>query len=317
MRVRCRPRRRGATFRLLRYPAARCRTADGARAGRDARGAAARPSRRSGAAGLRRAGRAARARTSRSPISPARRGFWTIDLAVGPGVLMPRADSETLIEAAVAHFADRAPAPHPRSRHRARARCCSPRSTNGRTRGGWGSTRRRPRSAMRGATPRARDGGRARLRARRLGGGDRRALRSDPLPTRPISRPTTRCPHEVARLRARRRRCSRARTGSTIIAGSRRSCRALLAPGGVAVIEIGATQAEAVDRAARRAGARRRLRRDLGGRPRALVAHLENARTDTIFRLENRRAQPLWARAGARDLNRNWLKSGSCPLPSS
>ena len=33
------------------------------------------------------------------------RGFWTIDLAVGPGVLVPRADSETLIEAAVEHFA--------------------------------------------------------------------------------------------------------------------------------------------------------------------------------------------------------------------
>lgn len=33
------------------------------------------------------------------------RGFWTIELSVGPGVLVPRADSETLIEAAVAHFA--------------------------------------------------------------------------------------------------------------------------------------------------------------------------------------------------------------------
>ncbi|MCW4463379.1 peptide chain release factor N(5)-glutamine methyltransferase [Sphingomonas sp. BT-65] len=33
------------------------------------------------------------------------RGFWTIELRVGPGVLVPRADSETLIEAAVAHFA--------------------------------------------------------------------------------------------------------------------------------------------------------------------------------------------------------------------
>lgn len=33
------------------------------------------------------------------------RGFWTIDLVVGPGALVPRADSETLIEAAVAHFA--------------------------------------------------------------------------------------------------------------------------------------------------------------------------------------------------------------------
>jgi release factor glutamine methyltransferase len=35
------------------------------------------------------------------------RDFWTITLAVGPGVLIPRADSETLIEAAVDHFADR------------------------------------------------------------------------------------------------------------------------------------------------------------------------------------------------------------------
>jgi len=33
------------------------------------------------------------------------RAFWTIDLHVAPGVLVPRADSETLIEAAVAHFA--------------------------------------------------------------------------------------------------------------------------------------------------------------------------------------------------------------------
>lgn len=36
------------------------------------------------------------------------RAFWTIDLAVGPGVLVPRPDSETLIVAAVEHFADTA-----------------------------------------------------------------------------------------------------------------------------------------------------------------------------------------------------------------
>lgn len=34
-----------------------------------------------------------------------RRDFWTIELAVGPGVLIPRPDSETLIEAAIDHFA--------------------------------------------------------------------------------------------------------------------------------------------------------------------------------------------------------------------
>ena len=32
------------------------------------------------------------------------RGFWSVDLAVGPGALVPRADSETLIEAALGHF---------------------------------------------------------------------------------------------------------------------------------------------------------------------------------------------------------------------
>lgn len=37
------------------------------------------------------------------------RAFWTIDLAVAPGVLIPRPDSETLIEAAVAHFGGRSP----------------------------------------------------------------------------------------------------------------------------------------------------------------------------------------------------------------
>lgn len=33
------------------------------------------------------------------------RDFWNVRIAVGPGVLIPRPDSETLIEAALAHFA--------------------------------------------------------------------------------------------------------------------------------------------------------------------------------------------------------------------
>ena len=33
-----------------------------------------------------------------------RRDFWTVDLEVGPGALVPRPDSETLISAAVEHF---------------------------------------------------------------------------------------------------------------------------------------------------------------------------------------------------------------------
>lgn len=39
-----------------------------------------------------------------------RRDFWTIGLSVGPGALIPRPDSETLIEAAVDHFGTRVPA---------------------------------------------------------------------------------------------------------------------------------------------------------------------------------------------------------------
>ncbi len=38
------------------------------------------------------------------------RDFWTIRLSVGPGVLIPRADSETLIEAAIGHFGASGPA---------------------------------------------------------------------------------------------------------------------------------------------------------------------------------------------------------------
>ncbi|MDB5667407.1 MAG: prmC [Alphaproteobacteria bacterium] len=53
-----------------------------------------------------------RRRLAREPVAYiiGRAGFWTIELEVGPGVLIPRADSETLIEAAVDHFRGRAPA---------------------------------------------------------------------------------------------------------------------------------------------------------------------------------------------------------------
>ena len=39
-----------------------------------------------------------------------RRAFWTVELQVGPGVLTPRPDSETLIEAAVERFGEAGPA---------------------------------------------------------------------------------------------------------------------------------------------------------------------------------------------------------------
>ena len=51
-------------------------------------------------------------RQAREPIAYiiGHRDFWTISLDVGPGVLIPRPDSETLIEAAVEHFGAVGPA---------------------------------------------------------------------------------------------------------------------------------------------------------------------------------------------------------------
>jgi len=50
-------------------------------------------------------------RLAREPVAYilGERDFWTITLAVGPGVLIPRPDSETLIEAAVEHFGAKGP----------------------------------------------------------------------------------------------------------------------------------------------------------------------------------------------------------------
>ncbi len=49
-------------------------------------------------------------RAAREPLAfiTGRAGFWTFDVSVSPATLIPRADSETLIEAALAAFPDRA-----------------------------------------------------------------------------------------------------------------------------------------------------------------------------------------------------------------
>lgn len=51
-------------------------------------------------------------RLAREPVAYiiGRAGFWTIELEVGRAALIPRADSESLIEAAVAHFGESGPA---------------------------------------------------------------------------------------------------------------------------------------------------------------------------------------------------------------
>jgi release factor glutamine methyltransferase len=49
-------------------------------------------------------------RAAREPLAfiTSRQGFWTLDLTVSPATLIPRADSETLIAAAIAAFPERA-----------------------------------------------------------------------------------------------------------------------------------------------------------------------------------------------------------------
>ena len=48
-------------------------------------------------------------RLAREPLAyiTGRKGFWTLDLKVGPGVLVPRPETETLIELALSQIADR------------------------------------------------------------------------------------------------------------------------------------------------------------------------------------------------------------------
>ncbi len=53
-------------------------------------------------------GAALRARLAHTPVAHilGRQGFWTLDLAVSPATLIPRADSESLVEAALDLFPD-------------------------------------------------------------------------------------------------------------------------------------------------------------------------------------------------------------------
>lgn len=212
------------------------------------------------------------ARLAHTPVAylTGNRAFWTIDLEVGPGALVPRADSETLIEAAVAHFAGRAPAtildlgtgpgtlllaaldqwPHAR---------------------GLGVDRASEALAY------------ARRNAERLGMGGRAQFvqgdwaaaldaRFDLVLTNPPYIGTEEpLPREVVGHEP----------AGALFAGAdgldayrllAPQLVRLLAPGGVVVVEIGSTQGEPVSALLRGQGLSVRVEPDLGGRPRAVVA---------------------------------------------
>lgn len=191
--------------------------------------------------------------------------FWTLELEVSPAVLIPRADSETLIEAAIAHFGARAP-----------CRILDLGTGSGAlllaAMAEWPDARGIGIDASREALAVAR-GNAARLmmaeRARFEFGdwrGDRHAdliLCNPPYVATGDALPPSVVRHEPA---------SALFAGSDGLDAYRRIASVLdFAPGGVACVEIGATQAGPAGALFAARGFRLAIRRDLGGRDRCLV----------------------------------------------
>ena len=198
-----------------------------------------------------------------------RRAFWTIELAVGPGVLVPRPDSETLIEAAIAWFDGRAPAT-------ILDLGVGPGTLLLAALDQWAEARGlgvdRSEEALRYARANAERLGLAGRAAFRLGdwtaGLDSRfdlILANPPYIGTEEALPEEVRGHEPAAALF---------AGPDGLDDYRRiipDLPRLLAPGGAAVLEIGWTQAEAVSAIARNGGLSARLYKDLADRPRALL----------------------------------------------
>lgn len=213
-------------------------------------------------------------RAAREPVAYiiGERDFWTITLAVGPGVLIPRPDSETLIEAAVAHFGASAPA----------------RILDLGT--GPGTLLLAALSEFPDATGLGVDASEfalayARDNAGELGMADRTAFQSGDwgdgidgsfdliLCNPPYIADREKLMPDVAEHEP----AEALFAGADGLDDYRRiipDLPRLLAPGGLAVLEIGATQHMSVRKLAEAAGFAVRCRQDLGGRDRALILTL-------------------------------------------
>jgi release factor glutamine methyltransferase len=212
-----------------------------------------------------------RRRLAHEPIAyiTGTRAFWTIDLLVGPGVLIPRPDSETLIEAAIGHFSGGAP-------RRILDLGTGPGTLLLAALAEW------PRATGLGvdASDPALDYARRNVEALGLAG--RASVRKGDwaegiderfdliLANPPYIGTDEALPPEVLDHEP----------GSALFAGAqglddyRRIIPALprlLAPGGAAVFEIGSTQAESVSLLVEQHGLAPRVYKDLGGRPRAVL----------------------------------------------
>lgn len=212
-----------------------------------------------------------RRRLSHEPVAyiTGTRAFWTIDLWVGPGTLVPRPDSETLIEAAIGHFGERAPA------------AVLDLGT------GPGTLLLAALDQWQGATGLGIDASQAalnyaRANAERLGMAARAAFRIGDwtagvegmfdliLANPPYIGTDEPLPREVRDHEP----ASALFAGADGLDDYRRilpDLRRLIAPGGCAVLEIGHRQAEAVSTLAARHGLLPHVHTDLGNRPRAIL----------------------------------------------
>lgn len=199
------------------------------------------------------------------------RGFWTLDLMVGPGALVPRVDSETLVDAALRHFKGRPPAT-------LLDLGTGPGTLLLALLDEW----RRARGLGVDRSPQAL--GYAVANAEACGLSDRaRFVCGDwaAALTGPFDCIVTNPPyigtgetlsHEVRGYEPASALFAGADGLDDYRALAPELCR-LLAPGGAAVVEIGHEQASAVTSLLEEQGFQVALHRDLGGRPRALLAH--------------------------------------------